>query len=61
MSKLRTDMIARLYRSMPGAPRIPVDPDSGFALWGEVEGNEHWEFCEQIVDLMAGMVKAVSK
>jgi len=39
--------VKRLYRAMPGAPHVP-NPD-GFEQWGEVEGNEHWQFCEEIV------------
>lgn len=38
-----------LYQRMPGAPMPPYEPDRGY-LWGEVDGNEHWEFCAAIVD-----------
>lgn len=42
----------RLYEKMPGAPRVPRDR-GGHALWGEVEGNEHWAFCEEIVQVLS--------
>ena len=46
----RTQRIISLYEKMPGAPKIPYG--EGELLWGEVEGNEHWEFCAAIVDMM---------
>lgn len=39
-------MTIDLYRSMPGAPRPPSQ--DGMYMWGDIEGNEHWEFCEAI-------------
>lgn len=44
----RTKRIMKLYQAMPGAPACPSD-ERGL-LWGEVEGNEHWVFCEAIDD-----------
>lgn len=44
----RTDRIMRLYRAMPGAPQPPFDERG--ELWGEVMGNDHWLFCEMIID-----------
>lgn len=41
--------IIALYRTMPGAP-MPRK-DGSCHLWGEVEGNDHWRFCEAIVRL----------
>ena len=50
MSKAQRDAIYRmtidLYRNMPGAPRPPTE--NGSYLWGDVEGNQSWEFCEAI-------------
>lgn len=48
----RTRMIIRLYRNMPGAPHIPYDHGSGDLMWGDVEGTDHWSFCEAIVNLI---------
>jgi hypothetical protein len=48
----RREAIRRLYRVMPGSPVPPKDED-GFYLWGEMDGNEYWEFCAVIVDLIA--------
>jgi hypothetical protein len=46
----RKDAIIALYREMPGAPTPPrVDGD---IMWGDVEGNDHWRFCEAVVDLI---------
>ena len=42
--------IIDLYRTMPGAP-MPQMEDGNY-LWGEVGGNDHWCFCEQIVETM---------
>lgn len=46
----RLQQIVRLYRLMPGAPPIPTQ--DGRAMWGDVEGNDHWNFCAEIVDLI---------
>jgi hypothetical protein len=43
----KTDRIIRLYRNMPGAPMPPKD-ERGY-LWGEVDGNDHWAFCSEII------------
>jgi hypothetical protein len=40
-------MAQDFYQSMPGAPPVPIDSVRGY-LWGEVEGTEHWAFCETI-------------
>ena len=43
-----------LYDAMPGAPQVPKEHDPraphnyGARLWGEVEGNYHWQFCNRI-------------
>lgn len=47
-SSRRMNRIIRLYREMPGAPMPPKD-ERGL-LWGEVEGNGFWEFCEAIIN-----------
>lgn len=47
----KTLAIRDLYEIMPGAP--PVPQDDGRSLWGEVEGNEHWRFCERLISLFA--------
>lgn len=47
----RFNNIAYLYLSMPGAPRPPTD-DQGREMWGEIENNEHWNFCMSIVVLI---------
>ncbi len=39
-------MTIDLYRNMPGAPFPPTD--GGDYMWGDVEGNDHWNFCEAI-------------
>ena len=51
MHPKNTDLIIELYASMPGAPS-PSRDDDGYAVWGEVEGNAHWQFCEAIVDMV---------
>jgi hypothetical protein len=57
-SNRRMTWIIYLYRTMPGAPMPPKD-ERGY-LWGEVEGTDHWSFCEAIVDLIdAAAEKAV--
>jgi hypothetical protein len=53
MSTLRLDHVARLYSALPGAPMPPTE--DGWYLWGEVEGNDHWVFCETLVDMMMGI------
>jgi|GEM_PF-4956934 len=40
----------KLYLKMPGAP-IPPRGADGY-LWGAVEGNEHWQFCETLAQLI---------
>lgn len=45
------DAIISLYMRMPGAPKPSYDPERGM-LWGECKGNEHWEFCREIVRLV---------
>jgi hypothetical protein len=42
----------RLYAKMPGAPQPPSD-EVGVKLWGEVQGNDHWQFCEEIIQVMS--------
>jgi hypothetical protein len=42
----------RLYAKMPGAPQPPSD-EQGFKMWGDVEGNDHWQFCEEIIQVMS--------
>lgn len=39
-----------LYSSMPGAPDVPTDERG--RLWGEVEDNQHYEFCNVIAHLI---------
>jgi hypothetical protein len=39
--------ILRLYRLMPGAPRIPGGRGAELK-WGEVMANDHWAFCAAI-------------
>lgn len=51
--------IVSLYRRMPGAPQPPMDERG--ELWGEVEGNEHWEFCSAIVDQTINAAQAYSR
>jgi len=51
------DAIIQLYAAMPGAP-APMRDSDGYAMWGDVEGNEHWQFCEAIVDLMQDQIGA---
>lgn len=46
----RQDKIIRLYEVMPSAP-FP-DTHDGNYLWGEVEGNDYWCFCERVVDMV---------
>lgn len=42
------EIARRLYEAMPGAPRVEFDHDRGEKLWGEVDENEHYLFCEQV-------------
>ena len=51
--------IIRLYRQMPGAPRPPRE--DGDEMWGDVEGNQHWEFCAAIVDMMTTIGQAYAR
>lgn len=44
-------MTRNLYELMPGAPAVPMSADRGM-LWGEVEGNPHYEFCHCIANLI---------
>lgn len=46
--KAAYEMACDLYRVMPGAPPVPLD-ERGW-LWGEVEHNEHFQFCEIIAE-----------
>lgn len=46
---------ANLYQAMPGAPLPPIV--DGFYQWGDVEGNDHWEFCRQIVATIVAIVE----
>lgn len=39
-----------LYDRMPGAPRVPTD--DGWKMWGEVESNDHFIFCEAVAALI---------
>jgi hypothetical protein len=48
--------VIHLYRNMPGAPLPPKD--FGGYMWGEVAGNDHWEFCAAIVDTVIRISKA---
>lgn len=40
-------MAEDFYRVMPCAPPVPFDDKIGW-LWGEVEHNEHFQFCKLI-------------
>lgn len=55
----RIENILRLYRQMPGAPRIPTE--DGFEMTGDVMGNDHWNFCEAIVDMMVAVSLVYSR
>lgn len=44
------DMTLMLYKVMPGAPR-PTMYDGNY-MWGDIEGNDEWCFCEQIATLI---------
>ena len=42
-----------LYRSMPGALRVPCNEYTDYREgWGEVEDTEHYQFCEAIAQLL---------
>ncbi len=53
------DQVIKLYQRMPGAPMPPKE--NGSYLWGDVEGNEHWEFCEAIVRMAINAAQAYSR
>jgi hypothetical protein len=55
----RTQHILKLYRAMPGAPAIPRY--DGEEMYGDVIGNDHWNFCEAIVDMAVGAAQAYSR
>jgi len=40
---------------MPGAPVVPRV--NGCPMWGDVEGNEHWNFCEAIARAIVAQSK----
>jgi len=44
-------MTHHLYKAMPGARPVPVDPD-GANLWVEVMGEDHYVFCDRIARLI---------
>jgi hypothetical protein len=48
--KLEDKCTAELYAAMPGAPQPPMLDHQ--LMWGDVMGNEHWEFCAAIVRLI---------
>jgi hypothetical protein len=53
MAALTKNQIARiqsLYVEMPGAPFVRFE--DGVRMWGEVNDNDHWRFCEMIVRMM---------
>ncbi len=49
----------RLYEEMPGAEQ-PTKDERG-KLWGDVEGTEHWRFCEQLALEIIRAAQAYSK
>lgn len=49
MTKDQVRRTQSLYMSMPGAVKPPISKYDGQYEWGEVEGTEHWEFCESII------------
>jgi hypothetical protein len=59
VQETRRSNIIRLYRAMPGAPRPPRQ--DGVEMWGDVDGNEHWEFCAAVVDMMATIGQAYAR
>lgn len=48
----------RLYLVMPGAPEVPCDELSGEKLWGEVDENKHYAFCESLVLAMESVANS---
>jgi hypothetical protein len=54
------DMVHRLYRLMPGAPRAPSD-EEGNVLWGEVEHTEQYAFCEQVAFEIVAAAQAYAR
>lgn len=52
-------MARSLYLSMPGAPFVGTDDlgdgNGHVRMWGEVEGNEHYQFCEHIATMIASV------
>lgn len=46
--RLAFEMACDFYRVMPGAPPVPLGADGW--MWGEVESNEHFQFCETIAE-----------
>lgn len=55
----REVQIIRLYEAMPGAPMPPKE--DGYYLWGDVEGNDYWRFCEAVVDMMTATAQAYAR
>lgn len=53
----RFNAIVGLYQEMPGAPMPPKEDDA--TLWGVVGGNQHWAFCEAIIDFVEAAVRQV--
>ncbi len=43
-------MTRLLYETMPSAPRPRTQ--GGDFMWGDVEGNDHWQFCSTIARLI---------
>ena len=56
-----TAFIRRLYLTMPGAPMPTTAPEPYEYAWGEVEGNEHWQFCSEIVTQIINAAQAYSR
>jgi hypothetical protein len=50
LTQNQIDRVRHLYRLMPGAPEAAIE--DAYFMWGDVEGNEHWEFCEAIVRMV---------
>jgi hypothetical protein len=44
------ERVRHLYRLMPGAPEAAIE--DAYFMRGDVEGNEHWEFCVAIVRMV---------
>lgn len=49
----RDSLTARLYCAMPGAPLPPII-DGAYA-WDLIQGNDQWEFCATIVEVIEAM------